>query len=288
MKGNPLPLALSLLAVFSMAAFAQVPAAPAAPAAVAPADPAAVAPAELAAPAAEPTEAPAAEPEAAPAPEPAPVAVPEPVAPVAPVAPPVAAPAAPEPSVPASYKFGVRAGLGISHFRNHAALRIVKFDGSETGAAADLNPGIGLSAGLAMEIAGLLPFRLAPEINYALYRSNNEIVSEKGKALKQVHRMGVYMHALEIPVLARFSVGPAYAELGPQLDFNLYSAIYKNGNYYRPRMNIWGAGVAAGGGVKIMEGTSLGARLHCGFREYATDVKGIPVSFQINVNHFVF
>jgi len=277
-------LAAAFLAAFSFAQ--EQPAAAAEPGAApeaAPAEPALAAepapegePQPAAEPAPEP--APVAEPEPAPAPEPAPVAVAQAVA------------AAPTPSAPLdiTFKYGPRIGLGISNYRGHIALRTPETPDKRS-FGLKVEPAFTYSVGAAFQIGFNSLFSLAPELQYSLYRSNASVQIENKveQLFDWEYEVGVFTHALELPILARFNISDFYAEIGPQIGLNLSSKIYKNANYYRPDENVFAFGVAAGGGINL-SGILLGVRGYFGFLEYAEDAKGIPWSVQLSVSPFLF
>jgi len=185
-------------------------------------------------------------------------------------------------------KFGARAGFGFSQFRGHAAL--VTPDGSYS---LGLDPSIAVSIGAISQIEINKLISIAPELQWSLYRASKELQADSkndvyGNTYNSTATVaGVYLHALEIPILARFHFDNIYGEIGPQLGFNLYSRVYKNANYYDPDAGIIAFGVAAGGGIEL-SGFLLGARIHFGFLEYSEDYKGIPWNFEINVGKFFF
>jgi hypothetical protein len=283
-------LAAAFLAAVSFAqapAAAQAPAEAAAPEAAPAAEPAAEpAEAQEPAPAAETAEpdsaaaavetAPVPEPVAAPAPEPAPQ--------------PVAAPA-PEPKksepLNLSFKAGPRLGFGISAYRGHIALMT-----SDKSAALKLQPALTFSLGAAFLIGFNDLISLAPELQYSLYRANSEVKirdqNSKSEINDYLREVGVFTSALEIPILAHFSLPKRfYADFGPQIGFNLSSKIYKDEVYYRPDENLFAFGLAAGGGVDF-DGLLLGVRGYFGFLEYAGNAKGIPWSVQLSLGAFIF
>jgi len=204
--------------------------------------------------------------------EPAPVAVVEPVAQQA-----VVAPAEPSEF---SFKMGLRVGVGISQFRNHVALRTVN-----NFYVLELDPGIASSVSLQAQFGINKLLSIVPELQYSFYTAGAELKVENKTGFDDLYTVGVEMHALELPVLAYFDLGGAYAEVGPQIGFNLYSKIYKNASYYRPDLNLLAFGLAAGGGVDL-NGLLLGVRGYFGFLEYAKDAKGVPWSVQLGIGRF--
>jgi hypothetical protein len=282
------PKVLFAAAFLAAASFAQEPP-PLAPAPEAAAPESAV-PATVAEPQPEPAAVaeppPAVEPPpAAPVPVPAPV-VTQPPAP-APVAPaPVAQASVPlEPSEPIIFEAGLRLGFGASQFRDHIALPVPDLPRTYI----QLDPAFSFSAGLAFQIGFNRVFAFAPELQYTLYRANKELVREVtgSKTPRDLYEAGVYVHALELPVLARLRFGSGYFELGPQVGLNLYSRMYSNAHYYRPDVSLLAFGAAAGVGGNL-GGILAGVRGYFGILEYAKDAKGIPWGAQFSITPFVF
>jgi hypothetical protein len=231
---------------------------------------------------------PVAEPEPPPAvaePAPAPVVVPPPVAVREPI------------NFNISFKFGVRAGIGLSHFRNHEYLRLEDVNSGNAShavinstSAVKMNPAFGFSAGIISNITIISIFSVAPELQYSLYRSNQKVIKEQPKTFDEVHNTGVYLHVFEIPLFFRASfLNKFHAELGPQFGFNLFSNIYKDANYYRPDLNLFAFGLAGGAGMNVTGSTRVDIRGHFGFLEYAENVKGgYPWNIQLGVSQFIF
>jgi hypothetical protein len=235
------------------------------------------------APAAEPAPAPVAEPTPAPVavePTPAPALVAAPAPVPTPVAEPAPAPVAE--SKPLTFGTGLRVSMGFSQFRNHTALQTVN-----EAYALKLSPSLAVSLGLTTKIGINELFSVAPELLYSIYSASNEMDKENITGFTNVYEVGVEMHAIELPILCRFNFGTLYANIGPQIGFNVYSKIYSNANYYRPDMNLFAFGIAGGGGIDI-KGTSLDIRGYFGFLEYAKDAKGAPWSIQVGVSQFLF
>jgi len=195
-------------------------------------------------------------------------------------------------STPIEFHVGANVGVGISQFRGHVAL--VSPDGTKK---LKLMPSLAVTVGAISEFGITKLVSVAPGLQWSLYRASAELAAEnKGSVNNKSNNnvydsravdAGVYLHTLEIPVLARLHFGDIYGEIGPQLGFNLYSRIYKDANYYDPDINLIALGIAAGGGIDL-NGLLLGARLHFGFFDYADTPKGSPWSFEINVGKFFF
>jgi hypothetical protein len=195
----------------------------------------------------------------------------------------------PAPIVPpvseTSFSLGLRASMGISQFRHHEAIPLIT--ATEYGLyALKLNPSIAASIGLAAQIGISKYFAFVPELQYSLYSADNEVeidAADSETKFNKLYHAGVYMHALELPVLARINFGLAYMEFGPQIGFNCYSMIYTNADYYRPNTNVFAFGVAGGAGVSLGSGVLIGIRGYSSFLEYAEDAKGFPWSIQLGI-----
>jgi len=302
---------VAVAAIAAGAAYAQIkvtaptvtaPAAPTAPVApAAPAAPHVEAPAAPAAPHVAVPEAPAAPhvPEAPAMPEAPAVAAPEePVAPVAPAPEPVPEPvvAVPEPapapvpapvvatpSEPIKFHLGVRPAIGVSMFRGHKT-----FDYGEW--KLEIQPAMSFGFGIATEIQFNSVIGLAPELQYTLYRANNEFaVKKNGADFNDLNEAGITLHALELPILFRFSIkNAAYVELGPQVGYNARAVIYKNADLKQPVLNAFAFGPSAGGGIKFGDSALLGLRFHFGVLEYAEKSKGYPWAVQVSATQFLF
>jgi hypothetical protein len=279
-------LVLAVLAVFVQATFAQeVPSSE--PASVAPGSAPPVV--EIAPP---------------PAPEPAPVA-PAPAPAVVEIAPPPKIVSEPEPPVEApapvvqdvprtshesssdvTFNFGVRAGAGISQFRDHVAL----IPNPELYKAVKLAPSLSASAGLAFQIGINDIFAIAPELQYTFYSASNDLQVEdpSERYHARLYEVGAYVHTFEIPLLARFYLSPIYVELGPQLGFNLYSKFYEGEDNYSPEdLGLVAFSAACGAGAKLGN-TLVGVRGSVGFLKYAKETGGIPWNVQLGITQFVF
>jgi len=211
--------------------------------------------------------------EPAPAPEPAPV--PEPVVKAVEAVVP-----APEPSK-IKLQFGVRPAVGISAFRGHKA-----FDYGAWKLQA--KPALSFGLGIVSDIQFNSLISLGVELQYTQYRANNEFAVKTGADFHTLNEAGITLHALELPILARFNIKDiAYAEVGPQVGYNARAVIYKNAELRQPELNALAFGPSVGGGVKL-GGTLLGARFHFGLLEYAENSKGYPWVAQISATQFLF
>jgi len=226
------------------------------------------------------TEQPVVETPAVPEAEPAPV--PEPVAQVAEVAETVA-PAVPAPE-PSNIKIqvGVRPAVGISAFRGHKA-----FDYGAWKLQAKPSFSFGFGVASDIQINDLLS--VGVDLQYTQYRANNEFAVKTGADFHTLNEVEITFHALELPILARFNLmqGFAYAEVGPQLGYNLRAVINKNAQALQPDLNAIAFGPTVGGGVKI-NGILVGARLYFGVLEYAENSNGYPWTFQVGATQFLF
>jgi len=237
-------------------------------------------------PAAEPAhEVPAAEPaHEAPAAEPvAPVAEAPVTAELAPVASPVAdlvesAPLAAKAASEIKVNMGFRIGLGLSNFRSHKALA---FGEKAIIPGVDYSYGLGLATFI--DINSLLS--IAPELHYTFYSASGEYTIKQGADFEDMNEVLIYMHAIELPVLARFNLGTYYLEVGPQIGYNQYAKIYKNNLPKRPDLNRIAFGPSFGGGIN-MNGMLLGVRSYFGITEYAENSDGYPWSVQVSLTTF--
>ena len=272
----------AMAAIAACAAYAETPAAaaPAAPAAA----PAAAAPA-AAVPAEHPalTETPAAAaPELAPEPEPAPepAPVPEQIAQAVEAAVPAAPPAPKEP-LNIKLQLGIRPALGISAFRGHKALDFGAWK-------LQTKPALSFGLGVASDIQFTSLISLGVDLQYTQYRANNEFAVKTGAEFHVLNEAGVTLHALELPILARFNIKDfAYAEVGPQIGYNARALIYKNSELRQPELNAIAFGPTIGGGLKLGNAL-LGARFHFGLLEYAENSNGYPWTFQVGATQFLF
>jgi len=243
---------------------------------------------------------------AAPVPEPvaAPAAPMPPVAPMPPAAPAVAAPAVatepaapvppeskwpeiapvPAPKEPSNIKFllGVRPAMGVSMFRGHKAFDFGLWK-------LRTKPALSFGFGIASEIQFNSVIGLAPELQYTLYRANNEFAVETNADFNDLNEAGITLHAVELPILLRFSIkDAAYIELGPQVGYNARAVIYKNSELKKPELNHLAFGPSAGFGIKFSDSALLGLRGHFGLFEYAKNSKGYPWVVQISATQFLF
>jgi len=212
-----------------------------------------------------------------------------PVAPSVPEAVAVAKPEIPQvapaaPSEPLKFDFGLRVGVGISSFRGHKALAFTSYS---------IIPGIdySYSIGLVSSIAINNFFSIAPELQYSFYSASNEYtIEEPFNDFDPMREAYVYMYAVELPIMFRFKLENfynIYMEVGPQFGINNYAKIYKNNLPYKPDLNVFAFGPAAGFGVN-MNGILLGIRGYFGITEYAENSNGYPWSVQASLTTFFF
>jgi hypothetical protein len=133
-------------------------------------------------------------------------------------------------------------------------------------------------------------FSLVPELQYSFYSGSKEFTVDSGtKDFETMHEVYAYLHTIEIPVMARFSIGSAYyAEVGPQVGFNIYSKIYKDNQPVKPSEKLFAFGPSVGGGYKINEATSIGGRFYFGILEYAENSNGYPWAVQASLTTILF
>ena len=187
------------------------------------------------------------------------------------------------PSEPIKFELGLRAGIGISSFRDHKALVIGN-------SAYAIIPGIdySYSIGLASAIVINDFFSIAPELQYSFYSASNEYtIDEPFADFDEMNEAYVYMHSIELPVLLRFKTQSLYFEVGPQLGYNLYAKIYKNNKPYKPDVIGFAFGPSAGFGINLND-ILLGIRGYLGITEYAENSEGYPWSAQVSLTIFFF
>ena len=248
-----------------------VPTDPATPAAEAPTPPAPE-PEKQAEPALPASEAPK---PPAPEPEKQVVTVPIPVPPVAVI----------EPSN-VKFHLGLRAGIGASALRGHVALKVASYENINQLVPVELMPALSLGLGLAFAIEINRVLTIAPEPQYTLYRANGA-TRVKSDGIPYQEEAGISLHSFELPILARFSFGTLYAELGPQVGYNSEARSYKNDDSRKIGTNPFAFSPALGFGASVSE-TLIGIRGCYGLFEYAKNTKGYPWAVQVSVTKFFF
>jgi len=173
---------------------------------------------------------------------------------------------------------GFHYGIGISAFRGHRALQSLSFGPN----AIKLYPSLSASVGAVLNVKINKSFSFMPELQYTLYRAYGEITIEDGTDFSDLNVAGVEMHSLELPMLARFNFGSAYAEIGPQVGANVHAKIYMNNDFKKPNINTFAFGPSIGAGINI-KNISIGLRGHFGLLEYAKKTDGYPWSAQISL-----
>jgi hypothetical protein len=184
-------------------------------------------------------------------------------------------------------------GAGVSALRKHVALWTAEATSSDSRYAIKQFPAFSVGAGAAFAIEFNDLISLAPELQYTLYRANGSYIyktNRTGEDFSNVHKAGVSVHAIELPVLARFNILDAYyVEAGPQVGFNVHSSAYINSEVYEPTdPNVLLFGPALGGGMKFSGDVLLGARGHFGLFDYAKKTKGYPWAVQASLTKFFF
>jgi hypothetical protein len=181
-----------------------------------------------------------------------------------------------------AFSMGVRLGLGMSGLHGHKAL----IDPGQEDLAIVMRPVISTSAGLAMAIRvvdGSENFTLAFEPQYSLYRAHGEFVMEEpGADYRNLYVAGVFLHTVELPILARFNLNSVYMEAGIQPGANLYAQIYEGGRLRKPEFNKFACGIAAGMGAKRSD-MLLGIRGYYSFIQYDKKLNGYPWSIQVSL-----
>jgi len=181
------------------------------------------------------------------------------------------------------FHLGIRSGLGASALRGHKALQSLSFGPN----AIRLYPAFSASAGLAFAVEVNRFFSIAPELQYTLYQAKGELTLKTGDDFDDLRRAGVSLHSLELPFLARFNIGSAYIEAGPQVGANIYAVLYKNNEFKKPKINVLAFGPSFGSGVNI-KGVLFGLRGHFGLLEYAKKTNGYPWTVQASMGKFFF
>jgi hypothetical protein len=181
---------------------------------------------------------------------------------------------------------GARIGLGISALRGHVAFGVASLENNNLLVPVELKPAfsLGLGVAFAIEINSLLT--VAPELQYTLYRANGATNLENG-GIPYQEEAGIRLHSFELPILARFSLGALYVEVGPQIGYNSESISYKNDESRKLKVNAFAFGPSLGFGIN-KSGILLGIRSHFGLLEYAEKTKGYPWTVQISATKFFF
>jgi len=174
-------------------------------------------------------------------------------------------------------KLGFRAGVGASLLRHHAKLANLK-----------PMPSLAYSAGFVAQIDFGGQFSISPELQYSVYNSHAEKVYKEEQGFDRLTEVGVTLHALELPLLARYDFGGIYAEAGPQFGWNNHSKMHINADYFSPDLNPFAFGITAGIGTDSYGILLLGIRGYFGILEYAKDAKGVPWSIQAGLSAFLF
>ena len=183
-----------------------------------------------------------------------------------------------------SFRYGVRAGVGVSAFAGHKAIFTPSF-GSH---AISLGPLFSASTGLVFAAPVTDGLCISWEILYSLYTAHGEFTLEtKGADFGKLNQAGVELHSLEMPILANLNIGGNYyVEIGPQFGVNLYSRIYANNDLKKPYLNNIAFCSAVGFGVKLNPALAVGIRGTFNFIEYAENSNGRPWSVQAGVTSY--
>jgi hypothetical protein len=192
-----------------------------------------------------------------------------------------------DPSESGAFNIGIRLGLGMSGLQGHKPLLAP----GQSGLAIVMNPTVATSAGLAMAIRppafpdGLT---IALEPQYSLYRAHGEFVLGSPDAdYRDLYVAGVFLHSVELPVLMRYNFGGSvYMEAGIQPGANVYTQIYRGNQLFKPELNTFAFGAAAGIGVEFYNAL-LGVRGYYSFTQYDKNLNGYPWSIQVSLTKFI-
>jgi hypothetical protein len=182
------------------------------------------------------------------------------------------------------FRYGMRAGMGVSAFSGHKAIYTESF-GSH---AISLGALISASTGLVFAAPITDDFGIVWELQYSLYTAYGEFsLKTEGVDFGKMNEAGVELHSLEMPVLANYSFGGRYyAEVGPQFGANLYAKIYANSELKKPYLNRFAFGPALGVGVKLNDAAAVGVRGYFNVLEYAENSEGRPWTVQAGITSF--
>jgi hypothetical protein len=190
----------------------------------------------------------------------------------------------------AALKKGFRFGYGLSGFQKHKALA----EENWPKALAPKPNFLAYSLGFASAIDFGKYFSFAPELQYSFYsasgeKTNNERSIINDANFKDMNEIFVYLHSLELPIMARFNIGSAYAELGPQAGYNFYAKTYMNNQPRKPSLNAFAFGPSAGFGFNAdgMGIIMVGVRGYYGVLEYAKS-GGHPWHAELSITVLAF
>ncbi|MDR2694425.1 MAG: outer membrane beta-barrel protein [Chitinispirillales bacterium] len=171
----------------------------------------------------------------------------------------------------------------------------------------ELELGFSLSGGVGVTLLGRINdlLSLSCGLQYSFYVASGNIVYDKNEYGETndnaiswpLNEASVELHSLEIPILFRINAEevfgcPIYAEVGPQIGFNVYArrTEYVGGDLIKlkiskPNRNILAFGPVFGAGLDL-ERVSVDLRLHFGFMKYQEYEGGRPWSITAGVASF--
>lgn len=182
---------------------------------------------------------------------------------------------------------GARGAVGISGMRSVVPIWV-------EGTKMFPYPHVGGSLGLQVSL-DFGSFSLDPGLQYTIYHQRDKILRLTGVSKSEASELVVLVHAIEIPVLARFDLPKnLYVEAGPQIGFSVNATQYKrftteNGTNRDEDVeadnNVFMIGPTVGAGIKLGDNLLAGIRGHLELREYALDKGGFPWTVQAGVTY---
>jgi hypothetical protein len=209
---------------------------------------------------------------------------------------------------------GFRAGLGVSSFAGHLAPRAplseaqakLSYLYNEEAGIQDGRIAIrlwgGVSASVGVTVAWDLtqlvdlgvPYEIVTELQYTLYTGygsrSYQYSDETGldyNGWPVLYDAMVQLHAVELPILARFRYETYYLEIGPQFGVNTYNRVRAGVEATKPTTKHFSFGPAIGFGVDL-DGVIAGVRWQMDVLEYAKYTKGHPWALHATVSVYPF
>jgi hypothetical protein len=178
---------------------------------------------------------------------------------------------------------GINLSGGVSGFHGQKALCSPGFDGYAVAPEPAVSGGAGLAA--AVKANGILTAAIEPQ--YSLYRTYSKFyIRADSTNQKERHAAGVNLQSLELPLLARFDLSPVYIETGVQPGASICARIRRDGEYEKPRLNRFSAGVTAGLGTAISANTMIGLRGYYSLTEYDKNPNGYPWTIRVSATQY--